>query len=1152
MQHCAVRCWSRVRRRTRARARSSPASAAGWCARACRWRRSRRRTCRNNSVVTADGGEIGRAQAMQAHACGLAPSVAFNPVLLKPGSDRSAQVVVRGRVARHGQRAVVPASARRALLDVVTASLADLRSRFDVVVCEGAGSPAEINLRAHRHRQHGAGAGRRPAGGGGRRHRPRRGARAPVRHGRRAVDPADQARIAGFVVNKFRGDPALLAPGLDQLPRADRPPDARGGAVGGRGCGSTPRTRSPRSPTGCSAGRRRRTARSGCGWRWCGSRGSPTRPTPRRWRASRASRCATSPSRRGSRTPTSSCCPGSQRDRRGPRVAAPHRAGRRGASRTRRPGGRCWGSAAATRCSGGGSRTRTGSRAATAEGLGLLDLEIEFAAEKLLAEPGRDGLGPAGARLRDPPRARGAVRRSGAARRAGGLRRGRRPRHPLARAAGERRVPPRAAARVAEQAGRTGFRAAPGHVVRRGAGRAARPARRPRRAAPRHRRAADMSSVTARRRTCPTVTSGLAGSCSDLLSAACRTGRQRRRPVPVLRRRRPRRSASRAAAQRRAPRRRRGAGAGGEGHGEVDGGARAGRAAAGPDRGAGLPVLLRPGRPGSALPRRAARARTGVRRRRPGRRRGPRRDGLALLATPPSVRHVRAARLVELPVGATEDRLVGSLDLERALAEGVRAYQPGLLAEAHRGVLYVDEVNLLHDHLVDAPAGRRRDGPGARRAGRGVGVARRVVPAGRDDEPGGGRAAAAAARPVRAHRRGPGVARRRRPASRSCAGGWRSSRIRRRSPRRSPRPRRRRRAGSPTRGPGSASVVLPDAELRRIAAVCASFDVDGMRADLVIARAATAHAAWRGADAVAKEDVRAAARLALPHRRRRDPFDEPGMDEQALDEALDGADEEPDPDRTRRRPRRSRRRRAGARRATPTPRRSRTRRWASQTCPNAAFARRRRTARARPADGPGQRRAARRRTGFRARRLVVPGVGEGAPGRRSRARTDSGRIVRPTHGTPRRAVELHLPATVAAAAPHQRDPRPGRRGARRRARRPAPRRAGGARGQPRAVRRRRLGVDGGPAPDGRGLRRRAVAAARRLPAPRQGRAPDLPRHGCRGRAAADVQRPRRAGPARRRCARAAAPRWPTACCARGGCWPSSGCATPAVAPCSWC
>ncbi|HEY3609412.1 MAG TPA: ATP-binding protein, partial [Pseudonocardiaceae bacterium] len=68
---------------------------------------------------------------------------------------------------------------------------------------------------------------------------------------------------------------------------------------------------------------------------------------------------------------------------------------------------------------------------------------------------------------------------------------------------------------------------------------------------------------------------------------------------------------------------------------------------------------------------------------------------------PDAVASHRPARLVELPVGATEDRLIGSLDLERALTEGVRAYQPGLLAGAHRGVLYVDEVNLLHDHLVD-------------------------------------------------------------------------------------------------------------------------------------------------------------------------------------------------------------------------------------------------------------------------------------------------------------------------------------------------------------------------------------------------------------------------------------------------------------------
>src|SRR5207237_661535 len=61
----------------------------------------------------------------------------------------------------------------------------------------------------------------------------------------------------------------------------------------------------------------------------------------------------------------------------------------------------------------------------------------------------------------------------------------------------------------------------------------------------------------------------------------------------------------------------------------------------------------------------------------------------------------RPARMVELPVGASEDRLVGALDIDRALAEGVKAFEPGLLADAHRGILYVDEVNLLHDHLVD-------------------------------------------------------------------------------------------------------------------------------------------------------------------------------------------------------------------------------------------------------------------------------------------------------------------------------------------------------------------------------------------------------------------------------------------------------------------
>ena len=81
-------------------------------------------------------------------------------------------------------------------------------------------------------------------------------------------------------------------------------------------------------------------------------------------------------------------------------------------------------------------------------------------------------------------------------------------------------------------------------------------------------------------------------------------------------------------------------------------------------------------------------------------------------------------------------------------------------------------------------------------------------------------------------------------------------------------------------------VELPDAALRQICAVCGAFGVDGMRADLVTARTAIALAAWGGRDVVTEEDIRIAARLALPHRRRRDPFDAPGLDEQALDDAL--------------------------------------------------------------------------------------------------------------------------------------------------------------------------------------------------------------------------------------------------------------------------
>ncbi|SCL46553.1 VWA domain-containing protein [Micromonospora chersina] len=256
----------------------------------------------------------------------------------------------------------------------------------------------------------------------------------------------------------------------------------------------------------------------------------------------------------------------------------------------------------------------------------------------------------------------------------------------------------------------------------------------------------------------------------------------------------------------------------------------------------------------------------------------------------------RPARLVELPVGAAEDRVVGSLDLEKALAEGVRAYEPGLLAAAHRGVLYVDEVNLLHDHLVDllldaAAMGRchvEREGVSVSHAARFLLVGTMNPEEGELrpqllDRFGLTVEVAASRDPaVRAE-----VVRRRLAADTDPAGfaaGWaeadaevarRVAAARRRLPR----------------------VALPDAALRQIAEVCAAFDVDGMRADIVTARTAVAHAAWQGRDRVTADDVRVAARLALPHRRRRDPFDTPGLDEQRLDEALRRAREQhPDDD----------------------------------------------------------------------------------------------------------------------------------------------------------------------------------------------------------------------------------------------------------------
>ena len=169
----------------------------------------------NNSVVAIDGGEIGRAQATQARAAGLAPSIRFNPVLLKPGSDRTSQLLVRGK-------AVGTVSAtdyithRDELAAVVAEDLAALRADFEVVICEGAGSPAEINLRATDLANMGlAQSANLPVVVVG--DIDRGGVLAHLFGTVAVLSPEDQALIAGFIINKFRGDPALLAPGLDQL-----------------------------------------------------------------------------------------------------------------------------------------------------------------------------------------------------------------------------------------------------------------------------------------------------------------------------------------------------------------------------------------------------------------------------------------------------------------------------------------------------------------------------------------------------------------------------------------------------------------------------------------------------------------------------------------------------------------------------------------------------------------------------------------------------------------------------------------------------------------------------------------------------------------------------------------------------------------------
>jgi adenosylcobyric acid synthase len=170
-----------------------------------------------NSFVTAEGAEIGRAQAMQAAAAGIEPTADMNPILLKPGSDRRSQVVVLGRPEAEADALGYRAHAPR-LRQVALASLARLRAHYDVVICEGAGSPAEINLRdtdvANMSLARAADLPVIVVGD-----IDRGGVFAAMFGTLALLAPADQALIAGFVINKFRGAPELLDSGLSLLHR---------------------------------------------------------------------------------------------------------------------------------------------------------------------------------------------------------------------------------------------------------------------------------------------------------------------------------------------------------------------------------------------------------------------------------------------------------------------------------------------------------------------------------------------------------------------------------------------------------------------------------------------------------------------------------------------------------------------------------------------------------------------------------------------------------------------------------------------------------------------------------------------------------------------------------------------------------------------
>ena len=258
-----------------------------------------------------------------------------------------------------------------------------------------------------------------------------------------------------------------------------------------------------------------------------------------------------------------------------------------------------------------------------------------------------------------------------------------------------------------------------------------------------------------------------------------------------------------------------------------------------------------------------------------------------------SVEHVtflptleRATRLVELPVAASEDRVVGSLDLEHALTEGQRRFEPGLLAQANRGLLYVDEVNLLDDHLVDVLLDAAAMGTNTvEREGISVSHPARFILVGTMNPEEG------ELRPQLLDRFGlvveirgiddiPGrvaVVERRMAYDLdpdSFAQAWQAE------------------EQKLADHIATARALLPAVQIERrdmaaVASLAVELGVDGHRADLAILETARTHAAWAGRMHLAAEDIRMAAELALPHRMRRQPFTDVRLDENRINAILE-------------------------------------------------------------------------------------------------------------------------------------------------------------------------------------------------------------------------------------------------------------------------